>query len=85
MVGTPISSASVNFTPTEAFRSSSITRTPDASSPAAMISAVSVISCVLPAITRCTSAGAISRGQISPRSSWEFSAIAATARDTPTP
>ena len=39
----------------------------------------------LPAITRWTSAGAISRGQHRPMSSSVASAIAATARDTPTP
>ena len=88
MVGTPISSASANLTPGETSRSSRMTCTPASSSSAAMRSAVWIMSAAcgpLPAITRCTSAGATSRGQTRPFSSWVFSAMAATARDTPTP
>ena len=66
----PSSSASANFTPGEAFRSSSITRTPAASSPARSVRRPSAISSPLPATTMCTSAGATSRGQTRPASSW---------------
>src|SRR5690606_22698307 len=55
IVGTPISSASVNLTPGVALRSSSRTRTPAASRSAASRSAPATISSVLPAITTWTS------------------------------
>ena len=51
----------------------------------AMPAAVSKTDASFPVATRCTSAGATSRGQTRPRSSWVFSAMAATARDTPMP
>ena len=87
IVGTPISSASLNFTPgLTPSRSSNSTRTPADSSSAASASAAGRCGPPsLPAITRCTSAGATSRGQHRPSSSKLASAMAATARDTPTP
>ena len=84
--GTPISSESLNFTPGETpLRSSSSTRNPPCSSSAAIRSAASSTASSLPVATMCTSNGETSRGQISPRSSWCCSAIAATARETPIP
>ena len=74
------------FTPGEVERrSSNSTRTPAASSSEASLPAASKTASSLPVATRCTSAGAISRGQTRPSSSYFCSAMAATARETPTP
>ena len=81
----PMISASANFTPGLAFRSSSSTRTPAASRPSANLVAASRISSPLPVASTCTSKGATARGQARPRSSQVASATAATARETPTP
>src|SRR5205085_11775138 len=86
IVGMPSSSASLSFTPADtSVRSSYSTRTPASSSDATNVLAYANASSFLPATTTWTSAGAISRGQHSPRSSSVASAMAATARDTPMP
>src|SRR5690606_18816008 len=69
-LGTPSSSASPNFTPGDTFgRSSKNTSTPASDSVDTSASAFSNTTGSLPVATTCTSNGAISRGQISPRSS----------------
>ena len=78
-------SASANFTPGLALRSSSSTFTPASSSRTARSAAAAAISSPLPVASTWTSYGASSRGQHSPFSSQVPSATAATARETPTP
>ena len=86
IIGLPINSASLNFTPGDASRrSSSMTVIPFASRELANFSAVSNGRSSLPVATICTFAGAISNGQTKPNSSWLCSATAATARETPIP
>ena len=83
IVGTPISSASLNFTPG---RDPAPVVEEDLAAPASRarrrgVSAAAKTASSLPVATRCTSAGATARGQHRPSSSCVGSAIAATARD----
>ena len=81
----PRISASANFTPGLALRSSSSTLTPASSSSRARSVAALSTASPLPVARICTSYGASSRGQHRPFSSLVPSATAATARETPTP